>query len=76
MRFLNVFRRRRPDPLSPEMAELVERAVALRWELVLIPPKGSHRQRLELAGLHRRMQELEISERIRTGTAGTRADPT
>ena len=57
------------------MTELVERGVALRWEIVFIPPKGSHRQRLELAGLHRRMQELEISEQIRAGVAGTRANP-
>ncbi|MFC1436063.1 hypothetical protein ACEZDB_36060 [Streptacidiphilus sp. N1-3] len=75
MRFLNLLRSRRPAPLSPQMQELHDRAVALRWEIALIPPKGTRRERLELAGLSRRMQELRISEQIRAQAAGTGADP-
>lgn len=75
MRLSNLFRRHRPAPLSPEMQELHDRAVALRWEIALIPPRGTRRERLELAGLTRRMQELRISEQLRAQVAGPGADP-
>ncbi|MFC1405766.1 MULTISPECIES: hypothetical protein [Streptacidiphilus] len=69
MRLPNILRRHRPAPLSPELQGLHERAVALRWEIALLPVKGTHRERLELAGLTRRMQELAISEKARAAAA-------
>jgi hypothetical protein len=51
------------------MQALHERAVALRWEIALLPVRGTHRERLELAGLNRRMQELAISEKARAAAA-------
>lgn len=75
MRLLNLLRSRRPAPLSPQMQELHDRAVALRWEIALIPPQGTRRERLELAGISRRMQELRISEQLRARATATEAAP-
>ena len=61
MRLTTIFRRH--EQLSPEMARLRARAAHLRGEIFYLRPAHTQHLRWELAGLERRIQELEASVR-------------
>ncbi|MBF9073661.1 hypothetical protein [Streptacidiphilus fuscans] len=60
--------RRAKLPVSPEMARLKARAEHLRGEIFYHRPARTQHLRWELAGLERRIQEMEASARVMAGT--------
>ncbi|WP_152628336.1 hypothetical protein [Streptacidiphilus neutrinimicus] len=61
MRLTTILRRRSKLPVHPEMARLRARAAHLRGEIFYLRPAYTQHLRWELAGLERRMQEMEAS---------------
>ncbi|RAG87255.1 hypothetical protein DN069_01590 [Streptacidiphilus pinicola] len=61
MRLTTIFRRPEKLPVTPEMARLKARAAHLRGEIFYLRPAHTQHLRWELAGLERRMQELEAT---------------
>ncbi|SEM50037.1 hypothetical protein [Streptacidiphilus jiangxiensis] len=61
MRLSTILRRRSQFPVTPEMARLKARAAHLRGEIFYLRPAYTQQLRWELAGLERRMQEMEAS---------------